>query len=485
MSEIRPNPDDERARRALEVLAMRGPPFRLEDFCFEQQLEAIRDPARFKTECCSRRAGKTVGGAADLTDTALEFPNTVSLYLTLSRLNAKRIIWPDLLEINTRYQLGAQVNETELCLTFPNRSRIFLSGAKDKTEIEKFRGLALKKVRIDEAQAFRAYLQELVDDVLAKALYDHDGTLILSGTPGPVPAGYFYACIQNKEWAHFAWTMFQNPHLQAKSGKSPAELVAADCRRMGVTLDHPKIQRECFGRWALDPDSLVFRWTDQNHYDELPKGKTWEYVIGVDLGWSDADAIAVLGWCETGPEVYLVEEWVRAKSGITELATELVRLNKQYQPLAMVMDTAGLGTKIAEECRLRHGLPVEATKKTEKFAHIELLNDAMRTRRMLAKRESRFAQDCHLVEWDMDRSTGDRMVVAETFHSDICDAVLYAFRSAQGWLHEPPAPRPKAGTPEYFAAEEARMVEAAELRLQRQIDMEQSEQEPDGWGDKW
>lgn len=462
---------------ALAELARRGPQFRLEDYCFPEQLASIRDPAKFKTELCSRRAGKTVGGAADLTDTCLTYPGTVSLYITLSRLNAKRIIWGELCEINRAYDLGGQPNESELCITYPNRSRVYLSGAKDKSEIEKFRGLALKKVRIDEAQAFRSYLRELIDEVLAKALFDHDGVLTLSGTPGPVPAGYFHEATTNPQWSHHHWTMIQNPHLRLKSGKDPMELILADCRRMGVSLDDPRIQRECFGRWVVDTNSLVFKWSEANDFRALPKSHKWSFVVGVDLGFDDSDAIAVLGWCSDGPEVYLVEEIVKAKQGISELAVQIGRIVERYQPLALVMDTGGLGAKIAEELRRRHALPVKAAKKTEKAAHIELVNDALRTRTLLAKRDSQFAQDSMMLEWDMDKSSGDKLVVADAFHSDICDAVLYAYREALGWLHVPEAPKPKRGTPEALEAEARQMEEA----LVRQINRDESD--PAEWAE--
>ena len=120
-----------------EILA-RQRQFRVESFCFAEQIAFISDPARYKTAVCSRRSGKTIASAVYLTHTARSRPGTVSLYITLSRSNAKRIVWPDLLKINREYDLGGSANETELSLKFPNGSIIYLSGAKDKTEIESF-----------------------------------------------------------------------------------------------------------------------------------------------------------------------------------------------------------------------------------------------------------------------------------------------------------------------------------------------------------
>lgn len=453
--------------------------FDLTRFCFKEQLAFIEDTAQFKTAVCSRRSGKTIACAADLVDTALKTPEIVCLYITLSRVNAKRIIWPELLKLNRLFTLNGRANETDLSLKFPNGSVIYVSGAKDKSEIENFRGLPLKKVYIDECQSFRGYIQDLVDDVLSKALFDYAGTLCLIGTPALVPAGYFHDCAHSPAWRHHGWTMFQNPHLAKKSGKSPNALIQADCERMGVGLEHPKIQRECFGRWVVDSDSLVFHYeASRSSYGVLPHLD--HFVIGVDLGFDDADAIAVIGWSGRGKEAYLVEEVVKTKQGITELADQIGKLIKKYSPIKIVMDTGGLGKKIAEELAQRYQLPIEAAEKVRKFEYIELLNDALRTGRFYAKKESQFAQDCMLVEWDRDLSRNpDKLRISDSFHSDICDAVLYAFREALHWLYEPEKPKVHYSTPEWQRQQEEEMEEVAQAQLRSQ------KSEEAFWEDPW
>jgi hypothetical protein len=446
--------------------------FNPENLCFDKQLAFIRDTATFKTAVCSRRAGKTIACAMDLLNTAQAHENVVCLYITLKRTNAKRIIWPELLRLNQDLGLGGHANETDLSLKFVNGSVIYCSGAKDKSEIENFRGLALKLVYIDEAQAFRSYLQDLIDDVLSKALFDYNGTLCLIGTPGLVPAGYFYECATSPKWSHHHWTMFDNPWLEKKSGKSVMELVVSDCERMGVDIDHPKIQRENYGRWVVDPSARVFQYVEsKNHYDELPEHQDWEYVIGVDIGYHDSDAISVIGWNPKVKNCYLVYESVKNKQGITELAQELITLSKTYDPLKIVMDTGGLGKKIAEEINKRHDVTIEAAEKTRKFEFIELLNDALRTQKFSAKKTSKFAEDSVLVEWDRDTKL-DKPKISESYHSDICDSVLYAYREALHWLYEPEIKKPKSGTPEYRELEEREMEEEAFKRAFQKDELE-------------
>ena len=453
------------------IVARQARRFDVAQYCFPEQLEFIQDKARFKTAVCSRRSGKTIACAADLIDTALKFPKSKNLYITLSRANAKRILWPELLAINEQYKLMAHTNETELSMQFINGSIIYLSGAKDRTEIEKFRGLALKKVYIDECQSFRAYIQNLVDEVISKALFDYAGTLCLIGTPGPVPAGYFYEAAHSPNWSHHAWTFFQNPHIAIKSGQSHDQVLQEDLNRTGLTIEDPTIQREVFGRWVTDSDSLVFKYNPAlNHYTRTPDcGGTWKFVVGVDIGYDDADAIAVIGWNDKIKESYLIEEYVMEKSDITTLADEIQARVTKYNPLKVVMDTGGLGKKIAEELQRRRSLPIKAAEKQRKVEFIELLNDAMRTKRFMARKDTQFAEDCLKVEWDEGKKFEK---ISDKFHSDITDAVLYAFRESLHWLHKPEVVVPKAGSTAWYKAEEERMVREAEEAARNQKEMD-------------
>lgn len=454
------------ARRAREASR-----FSLEAFCFPKQLAFINDPARFKTACCSRRAGKTTGCAAHLLYTAVTNPGVACLYFTLTRQQAKRIIWQPLKDLNDKYKLGGVANESDLTIKFPNKSTIYISGAKDKTEVAKYLGYPLKLVYGDEAQSFRDYLRELIDDSIAPTLLDWAGTMVLMGTPGPVPVGYFYDLTQDKEWSNHHWTLYDNDPLRKQLAglerpTTPEQLVADECKRRGLTLESPSIQRHFFGRWANDSTNLVFTWDKaRNDYDRQPD--PLEYVVGVDLGYNDADAIAVLGYNKQG--VYLVEEQVTRKQGITSLAAQIAVINERYKPHAIVVDAGGLGKKIVEELIERFGLPLKQAEKTQKAAHIELVNDALRTGALKARAASVFVQDARMLEWDKDKSSGDRLVISDAFHSDICDAVLYAYRECLHWIpaFEKPV-GPARHTEEY--------IEAAALReLKRRKELEEAD----------
>lgn len=457
-------------------IAMAGTPvgeFHMQKYLFEKQLDFVQDSNPFKIAVCSRRSGKTVACAAHLVDTAIRNPEVNCFYITLSRGNAEKIVWPEITRLNNYYGLGGQTNNTKLSMTFPNGSIIYLSGAHDVAEIENFRGLSMKLVYIDECQSFRAYIEELIDDIIAPALLDHAGSLCLIGTPGPIPAGYFAevaGAVPEKisradAWSKHGWTFFDNPHVAVKAKKTHQELLQRELKRRGVSLEDPTIQREFFGKWVLDSECLWIRYyPDRCHYQMLPSltpPHEYNYILGVDLGFNDADALAVLAWSSVSKDTYLVEEVVTNKQGLTELVEQIHMLQKKYPFYKMVIDEGGLGKKMAEEMRRRYHIPVQPADKARKQETVEFLKDALRTGVFKAKSGSKFAQDCNMVEIDRDKTKPDRIKLSDKYHSDIIDAVLYAFKESPAFTYQQPTLAPKFGSKEWADQQQTNMFEAA------------------------
>ena len=424
----------------------------LKSFCYPKQYSFVSDNALYSTAVTSRRSGKSTGCAADLLDTAITNPESVSLYITLSRTNAKRIFWPILKKINTQLGLGGDPNESDLSMRFGS-SIIYLAGAKDASEIENFRGLPIKKVYIDEGQSMKSHIEGLIDEVLEPACIDHDGHIRIIGTPGPVPVGYFHDVSKNKEWSHHFFTVWDNPFIKEEIKQRRLEKVL---QRRGIDINHPSIQREWFGQWALDVNALVIRYEEEkNHYERLPEIE-WEYIVSADFGFDDADAIAVLAFSIKHQVAYLVEEKITTKQGITPLANQLTELILKYKPMKVLGDFGALGKKIAEELQVRFNIPIIAAEKSRKFEFIELLNDSLRTSRFKAKKDSQFAQDSMLLEWDRDKQkkNPEKPAISDRFHSDIVDAVIYGHRELLHWLWKEEVPAAKPGSQEFMNQEE-------------------------------
>ncbi len=456
--------------------------FDIQDFLFKEQLDFVTDPAKYVVACCSVRSGKTTACAADLINTALTMPGTTELYITLSRGSGERIVWPDLLKINREYNLGAEVNISKLSLTFPivppyrSPSIIYLFGANDDKQIEIIRGLSnVALVYIDEAQAFRELIKTLIDDIVAKRLYDTNGRCRVIGTPGPLLSGYFYDICEGsgKEgWAHHHWDMRSNPWLLKKSGLTPDQLIEQDCKRRGVTLEDPSIQRECFGRWKHDPNALLLNYNHLiNDYDELPPGE-YIYILGIDLGHSDADSLSLLAFTKSSPVTYLVEEIVTANQLTDDLAKQIKGLHQGRRIRDIVADTGGLGKKIVEDLKDRYSLMIEPADKMGKIANYRFLDNALRTGNFKAKKTSKFAQDCMILERDDDKSTPDRIVVKG--HSDAVDSALYAFKLSPAYNYTPEVKKALPGTVEYLKEQEEQHIKSIQDQLKRDIENKQS-----------
>lgn len=443
--------------------------FRLEQVLFREQLAFALDEATFGDAVCSRRAGKSVGLAAWLLEGPILNPKAPSLYFTITRKSAKRIIWSTLLDMNRTYQLGYEPNEADLVLKRGGVGAVYLTGVDNRDEVEKIRGTGWGRAAGDEAQTLPEYMKDLAEDVLMPSFMDHGGRLRLTGTPGSVPAGFFHEISRSPLWSHHHWTVWDNPHIPEKNKR---EMLARTLEVRGVTIEHPSIRREWFGEWAFDPDALVFKFdpaknTFNGDLKALHMVDAWQYVVGVDLGYDDADAIAVLAFNRGHPGVFLVEESVEPKQTISKLTARLQAVVLQYRPISIVVDTGGLGKKIAEEVSSRTGLSLQAAEKQRKFEFIELLNDAMRSGRFFAKPGSRFASDSMKVEWDRERSAGEKLYISEKFHSDIADAVLYAFRESLHWLHKEPEKKPVYGTQEWAKQQERALFERAQRDVQK------------------
>jgi hypothetical protein len=439
---------------------------RLTGSCFGPQRTFLEDDATFATADCSRRAGKSNGIAKWLLEGPIGEPEAPSLYFTISRKEAKRIIWGTMKKLNRELNLGYEPNESELILYRAGFPSVYLTGVNTKDEIEKARGTGWGRVAADEAQTLPQYVQDMINDVLLPSFIDYGGKLRVIGTPGPVPVGFFHATTQNAEYTHHHWTVWDNPFLR---DKAPG-MLEKTLRVRGLSRDDPSIQREWFGKWVYDPESLVFKFDPQkNCYESLPLlAGTWQYCIGIDIGYEDADALVVLAWNSHDTRVWVTDELIQNKQDVTSLASMIrgvyERLGRD-KVVAMVMDTGGAGLKIAEELSARHALPVSAAEKQHKQSYIELVNDALRTGRLLVKAAGRFAHDSLLVEWDHEKTTPDKRVISERFHSDVCDALLYAYREALGWFQRVPIPKPVLGSPEWAAQERRRMFERAQAEV--------------------
>ncbi len=423
---------------------------------FPQQNAFIKDPARYIAAQCSRRAGKSNGLAFRYFLTMEKHPKSTCIYLALTRDSARNIMWDVLKEIDEKYKIGCEFKESTLTVTHPNGAKLMLYGADMANFIRRLKGQKSPGIGIDEAQDFGTHLESLINDVLTPMLVDYqDSWLAVVGTPGPVPQGRYFETTNNKRFGYsiHKWTILDNPHIK------DAEVFIQDLiTKNQWEPNHPTLLREWRNEWVLDMESLWIRYKPKiNHFISLPPAKKWNYILGIDIGYKDADALAVLAWSEEHISTYLVEEVITTKQDITSLIEQIVEINKKYNFYKMVIDQGGLGLKIAEEMRRRHGIPLHPADKKLKAENVGVMNDELRLGRLKAKSNSRFAQDSYMIQIDWAKSTPDKIVIKKEPHSDIIDAVLYAHRESYAFTHTPEVKKPKYGTKEWADAQDQEM----------------------------
>ena len=448
------------------------------DVSFPHQDSFVNDKSRFITAQCSRRAGKTNALALKFFKTLDSHPGALCLYIALTRESARNIMWGVMQEFEDRFKLGLVFTESNLTITHPNGARLQLFGADMKNFIRRLKGIKTPGVAIDEAQDFGIHLETLVEDVLTPTLTDYeDSWLAITGTPGPVPLGYFYNVTEERKFGFsiHKWTLFDNPYLP-----NARQFVQDLKTKREWDDEHPTLKREWYNNWVLDIESLLIKYdSKKNHYDEIPKGLHLSYILGVDIGMRDADALALLGWSEQTHDIYLVEEMITTGQDITELTNQINGMMKRYDIQRIIMDEGALGKKIAEEIRRRKGVPIQPADKARKMENVAFLNDYLRLGRFKAKKASRFATDSHMVQIDWERTTPDRLYVKDAFHSDIIDAVLYAFKESPAFTYEKKIEMPEKNTKEYDAAFAEEMFNHNAQRLKKE------KENKDGQGMNW
>jgi hypothetical protein len=423
------------------------------------------------------RVGKTFTVRARLFRRALTQPNSLSLYIGLTRQKAEQEIWSGasgLIALCDKLGLKeptVKFDRQRLLFTVPEfGSTIMCGGADDLKSVEVYRGgPGYDEVWIDEAKSHpKELLKTLIVDVLTPRINARYGVLGLCGTPGAILDSMFYEItrmgsehsipwdepnpIGDLKWAMHRWALEMNTTKVPGTDKTLWQLALQEKASNGWTDQNASWMREYLGLWAADLTDFCYRfrpytddgaefnvWTPKEPTSDNPFGLAstvklstgdtvikWKFAIGMDLGSTDPCALEVFAFADQTRRIFHVHEWYRQTLDVDVLADALVTaigLVQKYTdyPIAIVGDTAHMGATILEQIRTKTGHKVEPAKKADKLGFVALTNDDLVDGRLRVLKESALSKQMATLQWD---ESGKRENKAQ--RNDACDASIYA-----------------------------------------------------------
>ena len=401
---------------------------------FKEQQDFFNDTSTLKAACCSRQAGKSFTAAAMLIDVALKNNESYVAYLALTRSSAKRIMWSELIRHLTTHKIKHTANLSDLVITLENKSTIYLLGANTTGVGETLRGSPWKLVLLDEVASFRSTnLTYIINECIIPSLITKLGQLVLIGTPAKDFSSYFYDIFHNnKGYSLHSWNILKNiaiPHAQ--------QFIEARKKELNLDDKAPFIMREYYGKWVRDESLNVYSYFDpfKHVVDVVPAKIKWHYNIGVDLGGAGRDATAIVVLAYNPQEhrtSYVVHQEAHKKLTISELGYKLKQLQQQFNA-RIIMDCGALGLSISQEITTRFGISIEAAKKTEKLANMELMNDEFRNGYLKILDTSSLLQDELLqLIWKDDSRTLEH----PSCNNHLSDSLLYCWKHSTAYGYE-------------------------------------------------
>lgn len=449
---------------------------------FPQQIEVIKHPAKQKAIFCTRRASKSFTDGLYLVNEAVNNPGCNCLFIGLTRATAKAIIWKDILRIlDTKHQLHASFNQTDLTMTFPSESLIAVTGVDaDENEMNKLLGRKYRLVCIDEASMYTIDLRNLVYGVLGPAMVDPNdegdsGTIVLSGTASNFPRGLFFDITTGKEkgWELFKWDAMDNPYVARKWSENLDKIK----RERPEYMQTPQYKQWYLNQWVVDEEKLVYRFDMQKNLTKdipilSPDG--WSFVLGVDTGWEDDTAFVLTAYHMNNPKphLYVLKTFAKKKMNFDEVVLKIQEFmaDKSCAPQRVVID--GANKQGVESMKQRSAIPFEYADKQDKATFIELCNSDLiqGVIKILDTPGNRpLWEEMSALVW---ATEGDKIKYPKKEHpslpNHLCDAFLYSWRCGWHYASTPLEKKAAIGSRDWYLKQSEDMWEHERERLSEQ-----------------
>jgi PBSX family phage terminase large subunit len=420
----------------------------------KQALELVKQGASNILFYGGSRSGKTFFICDIIFTRAIMSPGSRHLIARLKFNAAKASVWLDTLKkVSSNYPgVECNFNESDHYVKFDNAAEIWLDGLDEKERVEKILGREYSTIFLNE-------VSQIPYTSVRMAL-----TRLSQKSIGIRPRGFYDLNPTSRgHWSHRMFIDKVNP-ITGEPLKFPDNYAAI---QMNPTDNRENLadgyiehelesltggmrERFLLGNYSDFTDILVFQPPDVYAWDEFLAwgANRWHMVrlvAGLDIGFEDADAFAVLAYVENEPETWLVAEYKERRNLTSELATAIhaklkwckENIPAPTQELVIYTDTGGGGKKSATDLARTYGLPIRPAYKRQKEVGIELLQDDINAGRMHVMAGGIMADECTKIVWQIRSEDGQviRVIDDKAYHPDLMDAVLYAHRYLTSYGH--------------------------------------------------
>jgi phage terminase large subunit len=410
-----------------------------------EAIKTIRDH-RYTLLVGGARSGKTYTALRRLIYWCQNFPQSRWLIMRRYGIDAKHSIWlqslPEVLKrLDMHIDSDYFSNATDMRLMFPGRSEIRVAGLDDAERVEKLLGTEYSGLYFNESSdiPYTSVLKiksRMSQNVGAphKIIYDLNPTTTAHWTYKMFYQGLDPETrepIANPQEYGFCEMSPYDNRQNLPEGYIESELETYH----GVMRD-----RFLYGKYAATSELRVFepksffdeaaflRWGHNTGWDKI------KFIGGLDLGFEDADGIAILAYTDHLPDVWLVYEHKMRRQGIGDLA-EAIHAGMRYidrfptpsKDFYIFADPAW--KRDLHDLKSMFNIPVRPAYKRDRKIAIDFLQGEVNEGLLHVYENGAFHEESEQIVWTRDDSG---VIVREiddaAYHPDIMDAVLYAYR---------------------------------------------------------
>ena len=410
---------------------------RLRDPNFYKQNEILDDRAnRYKALNATRRSGKTVTEAISFMEIGEEFPKSNMVFGALTLDSAADIVWQEFKDLNKRGSYGCKFNETKKIMFFPNGSKVRLFGLDTSPkQMRKVLGQKLRKFSLEEAGSMSQDMRKLFYQMVKPALADlrPNSWMTLLGTCENIPNTFFEGVTEGTEtdlpWKVYKWTAQENPYMAKQWQEELDEMLKNNPK----VVDASWFKTHYMNQWCADDDLLIIP-IDKCEQVEFINDGNYDFVLGVDVGYNDANAFSILACHKNKREVIIVKTFKEAELIFSEVAEIIKGIQRKYNIFKIVID--GANKQGLMEIRKRFHIPMDIAEKTGKATYLHLLRDDVICGYVLmdeANCGELYTEWSSLMWKDLNKEKED-----DRCQNHLADATLYAWRYCYHYLWEAP-----------------------------------------------